>query len=448
MRLSGGLFRQHLWISILIVVALLMGACTQASSVAPTVTAFVQPAQSSTLDVSASPLAGLAPTFTAPRETETPNSLEEYLAGHGLQLWQDPSSAASSHPIEEDIFRNPQLYAPFWQAFEAAFNPAQELAALLTANGIPVLLEVRWNGISSAAQQARVDVFVRDGRDPGSVIWSGSEDELVRNDIGDPDRVAAMLPAQLPVDWEEPARFVYLDDPFDGYSEGMHVVDAAGEVMAFWDAEAARAVVVQPGENGRAKVVNGFDVPLIGFDKSELEALWEAFFWIRAVVPDAEARFQEVDAIRRSALDRYQAGAAQQSDILLSSDSFTLYQEMYGFERMVDIVAVAGYLMHEVTHVLQNPVCTEAYAESLGMTLEEYALFLETGPGQAYETEAAFLQAILELENAQGYLLGDPAVRDIIEQIEAAKAYVVGRDHFPGGELVPTCADFATGSMP
>ena len=389
------------------------------------------------------------PEAAAPAPTlPPPRSLETYLASRDLELWVDPGEVVPRHPITTDMFLNPELYAPFWAAFEGALAPAVERAELLEANGFSALAEVHWNGVSSDVLTVDVDVFLRDAENPESVIWAGDSGGLVRQDVHNLGWVAADLPAELPINWVEPGRFVYLDDPYDAYAEGMHIVDAANEVIAFWNPEEGKPEVWRQGDNGRAELVNGFNLPFIGFDEEELTLLWEAFFWIRAGYPGAEEQFLQVDAVRRSELERYQAGAATQAYILLSSQSFSMFRDEMNLPRSVDVLAVAGYLVHEVTHVNQDVVCTQAYAESQGMTLEEYALFLETGPGQAYDSEATFLHDVLMLADEEGFLIQNPMVRDMIGQYADYRARVVGRDLFPNGERVPTCAQSIAGPAP
>ncbi|MBN2555540.1 MAG: hypothetical protein JXA97_06325 [Anaerolineales bacterium] len=415
------------------------------STPSPEATSYTTEAPAPTIPINTpaihSDTAAPAPTPSPPR------SLEAYLASRDLELWVD-GEAVTRHPITTDMFLNPELYAPFWAAFEEALTPAMERAGLLEANGFSALADVHWNGVSSDVLPVEVDVFLRDAENPESVLWTGDSGGLVRQDVYNLGWVAAELPAELPMNWEEPGRFVYLDDPYDAYAEGLHIVDAANQVIAFWNPVEGKPEVWRQGDNGRAELVNGFDLPFIGFNEEELTLLWEAFFWIRAGYPGAEEQFLQVDAVRRSELERYQAGAATQAYILLSSQSFSMFQDEMHLPRSVDVLAVAGYLVHEVTHVNQDAVCTQAYAESQGMTLEEYALYLETGPGQAYDSEAAFLHAVLMLVDEDGFLIQNPIVRDMIEQYAVYRARVVGRDAFPNGERVPTCAQSVTGTAP
>ena len=76
------------------------------------------------------------------------------------------------------------------------------------------------------------------------------------------------------------------------------------------------------------------------------------------------------------------------------------------------------------------------------MTFQELGLFRETGPGQAYEQEMEFLIGAMEVRTPEGgHLLSDPEARELVQaQIDYNRA-TLGRDRFPTGDLVPTCAN-------
>lgn len=135
------------------------------------------------------------------------------------------------------------------------------------------------------------------------------------------------------------------------------------------------------------------------------------------------------------------AGAAARADVRIDPINFELFAEEDGELAEPEAVWLAALLVHEAAHVRQPGECSAAYAATQDMTLEEYALYLETGPGQAYAQELAFWKALRDLRAADGRIwIEDGALRAMIERQITVLTATLGRDRFPNGELVPTCA--------
>jgi tRNA nucleotidyltransferase (CCA-adding enzyme) len=76
------------------------------------------------------------------------------------------------------------------------------------------------------------------------------------------------------------------------------------------------------------------------------------------------------------------------------------------------------------------------------MSFKEYGLFIETGPGQAYEQEVKFIERTLALEDSLGQkMVRDSRVRETIQEVNDFSASALGRSAFSNGVRVPTCAD-------
>ena len=317
------------------------------------------------------------------------------------------------------------------------------MAAEIEGQGGEVLVEVRWNGISSYTGNTDVDVFLRERQDPERVLWAREPSGQWRKlDATDPAAFLSDFPAKKLLTWVPPGRFEYQDDPNDLYSRGMQLMDAENRALAIWDASASTFVPYVEVGPYRTKLVNGFDIDFYGFSEAELETLWEAMQWIRVSMEDPDGTFRGVVSIRNADLPDWIAGAAGRGDVRLAPLSLTFFQDVYGAPQEVDVLWIAALLVHEAAHINQPGECSVAYAQSQGMTFQELGLFRETGPGQAYEQEMNFLIAAMDLRTQDGgYLLSDPEVRQYVQdQIEYSRN-TLGRDRFPNGELVPTCAN-------
>ena len=103
---------------------------------------------------------------------------------------------------------------------------------------------------------------------------------------------------------------------------------------------------------------------------------------------------------------------------------------------------IAGLIVHEAAHVNQPGECTPDYAAAQGMSLKEFALFRETGEGQAYDQEVQFLENLLELNRQSGNtLIPNSEVRDNLASNAKFIQGAIGKAVFPNGEFVPTCAE-------
>ncbi len=147
-------------------------------------------------------------------------------------------------------------------------------------------------------------------------------------------------------------------------------------------------------------------------------------------------------SIRRTDLPLWVAGLAGRGDIRIDPSSFSIYRSTIDAPRQADVLWLAGLIVHEAAHLNQPGECSLEYAATQGMTFEEYGLYLETGPGQAYEQEVLFLERLLDLGGVDGsFMIADPVVREILEfNIEYTRG-ALGQATFPDGELVPTCAN-------
>jgi hypothetical protein len=121
---------------------------------------------------------------------------------------------------------------------------------------------------------------------------------------------------------------------------------------------------------------------------------------------------------------------------------FTEMRDFHNAPRQADVLWIATILVHEAAHMNQSGECTPEYAASQGMSFADYGLFIETGPGQAYEQEAEFLERILNAMDEDGnLLLTDPTVRGTVQGILAYSRGALGQAVFPDGQPVSTCAN-------
>ena len=372
--------------------------------------------------------------------TKEATSLADLLAEYRLEGWQ---SSTTAYPITPEILEDKVTYGALHEELDNALQRASKHVELIEQADEEALVELRWNGISSYGGTTQVDIFLRDHLDPDHRLWivepSGTLTEVYVNELSP---LLAALPGEVPASWRAPVSFVYLDDPWDDYARGMQAVDLEGTPIAFWDHDESTFRVWKRIGPLRDKLVNGFDIDFYGFTEEQLELLWEAFWWIDIGLDQAPEEFQRVISIRSTDLPETIAGVAGRGDVRLDPLSLTYFRDNASAPRLADVIWIAGLLVHEMAHVNQPGECTEAYAATQGMTLEEFALFRETGPGQAYDQEVRFLQKLLELKSLSGNpLILDAEVREILSSNIAYTSGAIGREKFPNGDLVPTCAN-------
>lgn len=393
---------------------------------------------------SAQPTLTPSPTLrSTPTATEAPFTLEDLLEAYGLTPWQPEAGIESEHPITPEILANRVTYGALLDELDRQIELARADVRALEAQGDRVLVEVHWNGISSYSGNIQVEVFYRDAEEPETALWIGdAEQGFFRLDVHDLSTVIESLPGEAPNIWRGPGHVVYLDNPKDEWARGMHVVDAEGRAVVFLDPEDGAFVLWRGITAYRKKLVDGFDKFIYGFSEEELDLLWEAFIWVDLGLEDAVRRFAPVVSIRRTDLPLWVAGLAGRGDIRIDPLSFSIYRSTIDAPRQADVLWLAGLIVHEAAHLNQPGECSPEYAATQGMTFEEYGLYLETGPGQAYEQEVLFLERLLDLGGVDGnFMIADPLVREILEfNIEYTRG-ALGQATFPDGEPVPTCAN-------
>jgi hypothetical protein len=363
------------------------------------------------------------------------------LAEFDLELWElNPST---SYPITSEMLSNPATYGALLDELTDQIQRSAILAVEIEQQGGDVIVEVRWNGISSYTANTQVEVFLRDSQDPHhELLVQDSNGKWQKLNAIDPALLLRDFSAEKLLTWVAPGRFEYQDDPKDLLSRGMHLMDSEERPLAIWDDSTGSfrpSVEVGPY---RTKLVNGFDIDYYGFTDTELQILWEAMQWIRLALEDPDQTLAGVVSVRNTELPDWIAGVGGRGDVRLAPESFTIFRDMLDAPREVDVLWIAALLIHEAAHVNQPGECTPAYAESQGMTFLELGLFRETGPGQAYQQEMEFLIEAMDLRTpAGGYLVSDPETREKVQwQIDYNRA-TLGRDRYPNGEMVPTCAN-------
>lgn len=403
----------------------------------------VQPkARAATLPAERSPTPDSEAESTPPTPSPAPLSLDSLAGERDLTLWKSSVSPGGAHPITSEVLNNPATYGAFIDALLVELDRAAQRVQALRDLGTPVVVEVRWNGVSSYTENTEVDVFLRDAGQPEQILWiEKNPAEFASVAVGTLSSVTADFPGEFPAVWQDPGRLVFADDPEDSFARGLQVLDSDGHPVALWDEDVEAFRPWRRDEPYRAKLANGFDITFLGFSDAELDLIWEAFLWIDLGVDRAGEFLDKVVTIRRGDLPLWVAGVGGRGDIRIAPQSLTAFRDA-GYARMVDAIWAAQLVVHEAAHVNQVGECTPAYAASRGMTLREYGLFLETGPGQAYEQEARFLERLLGLRDESGNLrLADVEVRSILTDQLSYLFDTLGQEAFPDGTPVPTCAD-------
>jgi hypothetical protein len=388
------------------------------------------------------PSATLEPTSTQePTGTTAPSTLQTMLENRNLIAWQ-PETLQDSYPLTDDILTQPGSYGAVIDALTLTLDAAQADVEALRAEGTYVYVELHWNGINSYSGDSMVEVTYRDAADPQHVLWAGSTGTgFARLDASQIQPLVADFPGEPPLPWLDPGVFVYLDDPDDSYERGLQLLDAGGRAVGFVSSADGSVTPWRRFSPYRTRVVNGWQSDFYGFEDEDLEILWEAMGWVRVGLEEPGELLDALVSIRSVNLPFYIAGAAGPGDMQIDPNSLTFFQRTINAPRLTDVIWTATLLVHEARHLNQPGACTESYAASQGMTLEEYALWVETGPGQAYETEVLFLERILSMRDDSGrYLIQDSTTRQIMQSNVTYVRGALGSDTFPDGVRVPTCA--------
>ena len=358
-------------------------------------------------------------------------------------MWQPVAGIESEHPISTKILINRATYGAFLDELDRQIERAKNDISALETQGNGVLVEVHWNGISSYAGNTLVEMFYRDAENPETVLWVGdAEQGFTQLEVGDISAFMTSLPGEVPIYYLEPGRLVYLDDPRDDFARGMHIVDSEGRVMLFWDPSSSNFALWRKLDANRHILVNGLDKTLFGFSEEELGLLWETFVWIELGLEDASHMFAPEVSIMSTDLPEWAAGSANFGVIRINPSSFMSLQPNNATPRQVDVIWLASLLVHEMAHINQPGECSPEYAATQGMTFEEYGLWVETGPGQAYEQEVLFIESLLDLRNeADDLIIADTMVREILERHTTFIRGALGKAAFPDGQVVITCAD-------
>jgi hypothetical protein len=369
-----------------------------------------------------------------------PLSLPALLEEHELELWD---VAGEAHPITAEILNNEATYGAVLDELQATLQRAEEDVRAIEAGGGMVIVELRWNGASSYSDTTEIEVFYRDAQDPDHRIWIDGSDSIFSTvSADDVSVILEEFPGEVPTTWNNPLRFMYLDDPWDDRARGMQVVDTEGESVAFLSAEENHFQPWKKVGPQRYKLVNGYDIDFYGFSEDDLDLLWESFAWIELGLKDAPERMHKVVSIRSTELPESIAGVGGRGDIRVDPESLSFMREALAAPRLADVLWIAGLIVHEAAHVNQPGECTPDYAAAQGMSLQELALFRETGEGQAYDQEVQFIENLLELNRQSGNtLIPNLEARDNLASQAELLQGVIGKAVFPNGELVPTCAE-------
>ena len=373
-------------------------------------------------------------------EKGEPLGLAAILEEHELELWE---VAGEAHPITTEILNNEATYGAVLDELQATLQGVEDDVRAIETGGGTVFVELRWNGASSYSDTTEIEVFYRDAQDPDHRIWiDDSDSTFFTVSADDISVISEIFPGEVPTTWNNPVRFTYLDDPWDDHARGMQVVDADGKPVAFLSAEENHFQPWKIVGPQRYKLVNGFDIDFYGFFEDDLDLLWESFAWVELGLNDAPERLHKVVSIRSTELPESIAGVGGRGDIRIDPESFSYFRETLAAPRLADVLWIAGLIVHEAAHVNQPGECTPDYSAAQGMSLQELALFRETGEGQAYDQEVQFIENLLELNRQSGNTLipNSEARENLASQAEFLQG-VIGKSVFPNGELVPTCAE-------
>jgi len=425
----------------LVAISMLLVAC---AGPAPSTETIVQG------DVSAATLPPARPseTPTSPEVEASPtttslDTLEDILASYGLERWIAEGGDTSQNPITPDILSNPATYGAFLDELDDRLKDAKLDVEKIASKGNHALVEVHWNGVSSYSEGTEVDIFYRGVDDPATSLWiSDEQGGFSLFEVDDLEPYIDSLPADAPIEWTNPGRFSYYDDPWDNLANGLQIIDAEGRAIALWDRERSSIESWMKVSPHRYKIVNGMDVDYFGFSEDQLDVIWEALAWINLDEGNVKELFEVVVSVRTTDLPAWIAGIAGRGDVRIDPTMFTFLRDNVDSPRQTDVLWIAAILVHEAVHINQPGECSPQYAATQGMSFEEYGLFVETGPGQAYEQEVRFIERTLALKDSEGNrMVRDSQVREIIRQVNEYYESALGRAYFDDGVPVPTCAN-------
>lgn len=371
------------------------------------------------------------------------DTLEDVLASYGLERWIPEGGDTSQNPISPDVLSNPATYGAFLDELDDRLKVAKMDVEKIASQGDRALIELYWNGVSSYLEGTEVDIFYRRVDDPAASMWIRNEQGgFSLFEVDDLNPYIDSLPADAPIEWTNPGRLSYFNDPWDNLANGLHIIDAGGRAIALWDRERSSIEPWMKVSPHRYKIVNGMDVDFFGFSEEQLDIIWEALAWINIDEGGVNELFEVVVSVRTTDLPEWIAGIAGRGDIRVDPLMFTYIRDYYDAPRQADVLWIAALLVHEAVHINQPGECSPQYAATQGMSFEEYGLFVETGPGQAYEQEVRFIDRILALKDPAGNkMVRDSQVREIIREVNEYYASAIGRAFFADGVPVPTCAN-------
>ena len=372
-----------------------------------------------------------------------PNTLEDVLASYNLERWIPEGGDRSRYPITADVLSNPATYGAFLNELDVILEAARKDTEAIAAQGGQALIEIYWNGLSSYSGGIEVDIIYRGVEYPETSLWVRDEGGVLSLiEVGDLQPIIESYPADVPIEWQNPGSLAYMDDPKDHLARGLHILDAEGRAIALWDRQRTSFEPWMEVGPYRFKIVNGMDVDYYGFSEDQLEILWEALAWINIDEENVNELFAAVVSIRTTDLPEWIAGVAGRGDVRVDPSMFTFMRDIFDVPRQADVLWIAAILVHEAVHINQPGECTSEYAAAQGMSLSEYVLFIETGPGQAYEQEVRFLERTLNLKDDAGNMrVKESRVRSIIQEVIEGYGGAIGRSVFPNGDHIPTCAD-------
>ncbi|MFA9402573.1 MAG: hypothetical protein ACNYZI_05615 [Anaerolineales bacterium] len=386
------------------------------------------------------------PTLPEVEASPTNNSvdtLEDILVSYGLERWIPEGGDTSQNPITPDVLTNPATYGAFLDELDDRLKDAKLDVEKIASQGDRALVEVYWNGVSSYSEGTEVDIYYRGVDDPAASLWiRNDQGEFTLFEVGDLAPYIDTLPDEAPIEWTNPGRLSYFDDPWDNLANGLHIIDAEGRAIALWDRERGSIESWMKVSPHRYKIVNGMDVDYFGFSEDQLDVIWEALAWINLDEGNVKDLFEVVVSVRTTDLPAWIAGVAGRGDVRVDPTMFTFLRDNIDSPRQADVLWIAAILVHEAVHINQPGECSPQYAATQGMSFEEYGLFVETGPGQAYEQEVRFIERTLALKDSTGNrMVRDSQVREIIREVNEYYASVLGRAFFADGIPVTTCAN-------
>ena len=426
---------------LLFAISILLVAC--AGPAPPTETIALGDVSAATLPPSRLSETPTSPDVEASPTTASLDTLEDILASYGLERWVPEGGDTSQNPITPDILSNPATYGAFLDELDDRLKGAKMDVEKIASQGNRALVEVHWNGVSSYSEGTEVDIFYRGVENPAASLWINDEQGgFSLFEVDDLEPYIDSLPADAPIEWTNPGRLSYFDDPWDNLANGLHIIDAEGRAIALWDRERSSIESWMKVSPHRYKIVNGMDVDYFGFSEDQLDVIWEALVWINLDDGNVKDLFEVVVSVRATDLPEWIAGVAGRGDVRVDPTMFTFLRENVDSPRQADVLWIAAILVHEAVHINQPGECSPQYAATQGMSFEEYGLFIETGPGQAYEQEVRFIERTLALKDSEGNrMVRDSQVREIIRQVNEYYESALGRSFFADGVPVPTCAN-------